>query len=430
MKKIFNFILIILFIGFSITFFACSDDTIVPEQKKEPQVESSIKTKEIFLDSILDVKLVRGDSILAFISKKNADDSAKVEWLSSNEDIITVDSIGKILCLSTGKATITATVGEKVATLKVEVYIAVSSVELNKKSISLTTNDVVTLSATVFPSDATYKNVTFSTNDETIVQVDSAGKIKAISVGETTITAKAEEKIATCKVVVRIDISLGLQGKFSVSETKKIRFSHGNLQYNIDSETWQFAENQYDISKNKKNIDLFCWGTGNNPTASSNLSTFTDWGENFGDGNTWFTLSKDEWEYLLTKRQNAEKKYGVAQVNGVNGLILLSDDWALRDGLMFKNGVGTSENIEYQSINTYNINEWLKMEQYGAVFLPASGSRVESDINYVNHLGGYWTCTPYNDDKAYDFYFYSFSVGFYDSLRAYARAVRLVRQVE
>ena len=61
-----------------------------------------------------------------------------------------------------------------------------------------------------------------------------------------------------------------LSGDFSVSETEKVRFSKGNLQYQASTNTWRFAENQWDyIGEGNTNasasyegwIDLFSWGT-------------------------------------------------------------------------------------------------------------------------------------------------------------------------
>ena len=87
--------------------------------------------------------------------------------------------------------------------------------------------------------------------------------------------------------------------EFSVGESKKVYFAHGNLQYQASTQTWRFAENQYDtIGGANSNIsdsysgwiDLFGWGTGNNPINTSTISedypTFNDWGNNIGEGFT------------------------------------------------------------------------------------------------------------------------------------------------
>ena len=82
-----------------------------------------------------------------------------------------------------------------------------------------------------------------------------------------------------------------LSGLFSVSADKQVYFSQGNLQYQASTDTWRFAENQYDtigaLNANISSmydgwIDFFRWGTGNNPTFlsenSEDYSAFVDWG--------------------------------------------------------------------------------------------------------------------------------------------------------
>ena len=135
-------------------------------------------------------------------------------------------------------------------------------------------------------------------------------------------------------------------GVFSVAPDKQVSFSQGNLQYLPAANIWKFADTQYEYLGNANKyltptfrnwVDLFGW-SANNTTAPFGVSTstnaadytgeFVDWGTNTICGEapgTWRTLSADEWEYLLKKRKNASDLYGVAQVAGVNGMIILPD---------------------------------------------------------------------------------------------------------
>ena len=162
---------------------------------------------------------------------------------------------------------------------------------------------------------------------------------------------------------------------FSVSATKTVTFSPGNLQYHAVNNKWRFAPNQTDyIGYDNENIsstyngwiDLFGWGTGNNPTNKStdynDYQTFVDWGVNkIGSysPNTWRTLTYNEWYYLLTNRFNASNLKGVAQVNGVNGLILLPDAWVCPSGVTFKAGFHNDWCTEcygnYQTISALDV---------------------------------------------------------------------------
>ena len=120
-----------------------------------------------------------------------------------------------------------------------------------------------------------------------------------------------------------------LVGVFSVSKTKQVRFSHGNLQYTQSTQTWSFAKRQYDMigeanvsgSSLADKIDLFGWSgdfISSTPwgISASTIYTvyrgdFVDWGTNIGDGKTWYTLTNEEWQYLLSYRTNANA--GVAR---------------------------------------------------------------------------------------------------------------------
>ena len=204
---------------------------------------------------------------------------------------------------------------------------------------------------------------------------------------------------------------------FSVAENKTVTFSPGNLQYHPTNDEWRFAPSQLDyIGYDNKNIsatyngwiDLFGWGTGNNPTNTSkddgDYQTFVDWGVNkIGSDapNTWRTLTDAECEYLIKERPNYDKLIGVAQVNSVNGLILLPDGWTCPSGVTFKSGYhddfGTQYYAEYQ---TFSSSEWSKLESSGAVFLPAAGFHDGSYVCAVQINGGYWSATKSNSDRA------------------------------
>ena len=80
--------------------------------------------------------------------------------------------------------------------------VAVTGVTLNKTELTLKEGDSETLVATVKPDDATDKTVTWSTSDASIVTVDESGKVTAVKEGSATITAKAGDKSATCKVTI------------------------------------------------------------------------------------------------------------------------------------------------------------------------------------------------------------------------------------
>ncbi len=239
-----------------------------------------------------------------------------------------------------------------------------------------------------------------------------------------------------------------LSGEFSVSATTKVHFSQGNLQY---VGTWQFAEHQWDIigdAQADNNRDLFGWGTCDAPnkvsTTNSDYSTFTDWGENAitNGGNTanmWRTLTTDEWVYLFYGRTNAATLFGLGSVNGVNGTILLPDNWVLpagasftastTQGLVDQGSEYTNSNGNNFSHNTYTKEQWSVMEAAGAVFLPAAGYRYDTSVGLAGSYGYYWSATPYGADYAFNLDFNSHGLypQYYDYGRCIGRSVRLVR---
>ena len=252
-------------------------------------------------------------------------------------------------------------------------------------------------------------------------------------------------------------------GTFSVSADKQVTFSKGNLQYTQSTDTWSFAENQWDyigtdnviggsVSSNPTvgdskegtaladKVDLFGWSTSATyfgvSASKSNADysgSFVDWSTNkIGNDtpNTWRTLSKDEWYYLRFTRTNADSLYGIAQVNGVNGLILLPDNWTCPAGVSFKSGFHSNNDADYYAAyQTFTAAEWSKLEAAGAVFLPASGYRTGSYVSRVQTFGGYWSATEDNSRSAYYLYFYSHAAYMGTGDRSRVQSVRLVKDL-
>ncbi len=281
-------------------------------------------------------------------------------------------------------------------------------------------------------------------------------------IGEVTITAEFE-KVS----------SAFTPSAFTVSESgKQVLFSQGNLQCTLSATdtTWSFADYQtemlgtdnvtggtesydatYGYSKSGSaladKIDLFGW-SGSTGTAQWGISTttsssdyagnFADWGTNtIGTNapNTYRTLTRDEWDYLLNTRANASNLIGVAHIQlsdteYANGLILLPDSWTCPAGVTFTSGFSSSGSVQaYADYQTFTLAQWQQLESEGAVFLPASGCRYGSSVGGVRCYGNYWSATALGSN-AYGRYFYSHEVfeDYYGHIRG--QAVRLVQDIK
>ena len=260
-----------------------------------------------------------------------------------------------------------------------------------------------------------------------------------------------------------------LNGEFTINWAgNKVKFSKGNLQY-IGSAAvpyWKFADHQWDyLGNNGQNSgneyadrDCFGWGTsgwncGNTyyqpwncdysngtlygPVGSNNLTdgyVNSDWGvynaiANGGNqAGQWRTLSASEWNFLFAYRNTSSGVlFAKANVNGVNGIILLPDNWSTSYYVLNgANNTATSFNA-----NTITADDWTdSLEAHGAVFLPTSGLRYGTNsLYYLEERGCYWTSTCNGDNAAYFIYLTDSVFGCYSYSRSYGVSVRLVKNV-
>ncbi|MBQ6083149.1 MAG: hypothetical protein IJK92_02175 [Bacteroidales bacterium] len=268
-------------------------------------------------------------------------------------------------------------------------------------------------------------------------------------------------------------------GLYTVCAGRQVYFSKGNLQYQASTNTWRFAENQWNyvggfdsdsgvfngnVSGSSNNdisstysgwIDLFGWGTsGYNHGAicyqpwstNNNFSDYyaygeigwnlynqtgqAEWGYNSisNGGNQensgWRTLTKDEWVYVFNSRETPSGiRYVKGIVNGVNGVILLPDSW---DSSLYVLNYTNNAQAAYSS-NIISAIDWSDiLEVNGAVFLPPCGKR---HFGY-GEQGFYWSSQYANTQSAYILHYHSEYYLNPDSYnyRCEGHAVRLVKE--
>jgi hypothetical protein len=261
--------------------------------------------------------------------------------------------------------------------------------------------------------------------------------------------------------------------EYSVSGSKKVYFSMGNLQYTTTgthsvngggtvSGTWRFAEHQWDIigtdnintsSTYEGWIDLYSWGASGESRqpyeaiGEGNKNGWSDWGvynaiSNGGDKpNMWHTLSKDEWNYLVSTRSastvngTANARYVKATVNSVQGLILFPDSYTQPDGVTQPTAINNAS-ANYTS-NSYSGDDWTAMETYGCVFLPVTGKRW-TGLSEVEGLdqGVYWASSSINEGgepwepRGYYFGFTNTFLTIYYDRHCRYKSVRLVKTAQ
>ena len=134
-------------------------------------------------------------------------ENVRIEWNSDNPNVLSVDN-GVVFGISSGKSLVTATFLDYGETKKCEITVVektidVQNITINKSKIELKAGNKLTLKASISPSNATNKNIAWSSSNENVAKVNN-GVVAAIIEGTTTITAKTDNgKTATCKVVVR-----------------------------------------------------------------------------------------------------------------------------------------------------------------------------------------------------------------------------------
>ncbi len=165
--------------------------------------EKVVPVTSITLDRTT-LTMTEGDTQTLTATVKPDDASDKtVTWTSSNTSVAKVDG-GKVTAVAQGTATITAKAGDKTATCTVTVekkVVPVTSITLDRTTLTMTEGDTQTLTATVKPDDASDKTVTWTSSNTSVAKVDG-GKVTAVAQGTATITAKAGDKTATCAVTV------------------------------------------------------------------------------------------------------------------------------------------------------------------------------------------------------------------------------------
>ena len=330
-------------------------------------------------------------TLTATVTPSNATDKS-VTWSSSNTSVATVSSSGVVTAIAAGSATITVTTndGGKKATCTAVVQaqtVSVTGVTLDKTSMTLTEGDTYTLTATISPSNATDKSVTWSSSNTSVATVSSSGVVTAKAIGTATITVTTNDggKKATC--AVSVISAWSIDGSESGHEYVDLGLPSG----------LKWATCNLGASKSEDYGGYYAWGE----TSTKNDYSWTNY--------KFRTSGSDEGNVKFSK-YNSNSGRGTVD----NKFILdLSDDaarvnwggtWRMptKDDFEELKSNCTCTWITKNGINGYKITS---KNNNKSIFLPAAGRWYESSLDDVGEKGSYWTSSLYS---AYQYPFYAY----------------------
>ena len=153
-------------------------------------VDKQVNATAVTLSS-KELTLSKGASATLFLTVTPEDFTDEVSWKSGNTSVVTVNDAGVIKAVGLGTATIKVVVGSKSASCKVTVQQPVTSISLNKTSLTLEALATYQLTATAYPNNAVDRRVSWSSSAPDIASVDDNGLITARKKGSAIVTATA-----------------------------------------------------------------------------------------------------------------------------------------------------------------------------------------------------------------------------------------------
>ena len=133
--------------------------------------------------------------LTATVLPENASNK-NVVYSVDDESILSVDQDGNVTGLSAGTATVTVTTEDGGFSASAEITVIpvrVTGVSISPKAASVGLGHTIQLTASIKPSNAANKNLSWSVSDETIISVDDQGTVTGLSLGTATVTVTTED---------------------------------------------------------------------------------------------------------------------------------------------------------------------------------------------------------------------------------------------
>lgn len=196
------------------------------------EAELPVEAASVSLDrTSISLTIGKSQTLKATVFPENAANKT-LSWKSGNPKVAAVEQSGRVTALKAGTANITvSTANGKTASCKVTVRkarVAVKAVKLSQKKATLGVKEKIALKATVTPSNATDKKVSWKSDKPSVASVNAKGQVTAKKPGTAKITATADGKRATCQITVKKAPS-----KITLSASKKAIKRNKTLQLKV-----------------------------------------------------------------------------------------------------------------------------------------------------------------------------------------------------
>lgn len=385
-----------------------------------PQLVTSITLS----DTSLNLQPSNAKQLTATVLPEDADNK-EVVWTISNEAVASLPAPGLVLAVGYGTCVITCSAkdgsGVK-ATCQVMVPKLVTGITVSPATLTLEPKETQTLTATVLPSDATNKQLTWSSDKTDVATVDQDGNVTAVAEGECTITATStdgSEVKGTCEVTVK---SKGINGHEYV-EIGGLKWATMNVGATTvagsyatcygDYFAWGETESRYaSITRTSVNEASFTWRNGySSGYSSSNMPTYTgamlDASHDAATakwGSTWRTPKQEEF-MALAKACSDSDSNGQTPVELINTITEGGIYW-----------LSSTQTIESAYTGVAGLLFVSKADLSKRVFFPACGYVADVILVEGGWDGPYWSSSlNTSDTNSYVYRLFFHSSGVYPS---------------
>lgn len=220
--------------------------------------------------------LVPGEKALLFATVNPQTSTRRtITWATTNKSVVTVSNNGEVQAIDVGTCTISASCeGKKAECLVTVAYgtIPVTGINLDKRSETIVVGKSLQLTASVYPENATDKTVTWISSKSDVTKVEN-GLVIGLTAGQTTITASAGNKTATCEITVNEPYTYGGMCLESIGNGFIIVQNPNKftIEYKIEEDEWTSSDAIVFnvVPKNGERV----WFRGHNATYAFGNST-------------------------------------------------------------------------------------------------------------------------------------------------------------